>query len=600
MIKLAIAQIRPIKADYAANVRRVGGVFAEVASGDARPDLVVFPECAMSAYYIEGGVREVAVTAGTLFKDLLAQHSASGVGPVDVVVGFYEEFRNRYFNSAMYATLGGSESRIRHVHRKVFLPTYGLFDEARFVHPGDSVRAFDTGWGRAAMLVCEDVWHSITGTLAALDGAQVVVVPSAAPARGVRTSRLADSAAAPRPASVVRWERLIQHTAAENGVFVALAQPVGFEGGKGLQGGSTIVGPDGSVLVAGPVFEEALVTAELELGTITRIRAEEPLLADLDVQLSNLLGSQMTGYNGPAEYDDGDAACEVAEPAVHAEMPVVVPEFGDDPLAIDCELTARWLVLFLRDEVMGRRKFEKALVGLSGGVDSSLTATLAARAFGAENVIGVRMPYRFSSTDSLEHAAQVAEQLGIQLITVDITAAVDGYLDAVADDASPRRRGNVMARLRMVTLFDLSAKYQALPLGTGNKTERLLGYFTWHADDSPPVNPLGDLFKTQVTELARHVGVPPEILSKPATADLVEGQTDEGDLGISYASADRILWWLLKGLSCEEIIALGFPATEVDLVNGKLQGTHWKRRLPTVAMLSYSAIGESYLRPVDY
>jgi len=197
MIRLTIAQIRPIKADYAANVHRVGGVFSEVADRGAMPDFIVFPECAMSAYYIEGGVREVAVTAGTLFKDLLAQHSMSGAGPVDVVVGFYEEFRNRYFNSAMYATLGGPDSRIRHVHRKVFLPTYGLFDEARFVRPGDSVRAFDTGWGRAAMLVCEDAWHSITGTLAALDGAQILMVPSAAPARGVTPSQPADSPAAP-------------------------------------------------------------------------------------------------------------------------------------------------------------------------------------------------------------------------------------------------------------------------------------------------------------------------------------------------------------------------------------------------------------------
>jgi len=157
-----------------------------------------------------------------------------------------------------------------------------------------------------------------------------------------------------------------------------------------------------------------------------------------------------------------------------------------------------------------------------------------------------------------------------------------------------------MARIRMVTLFDLSAKYEALPLGTGNKTERLLGYYTWHADDSPPVNPLGDLFKTQIWELARHIGVPEAVLSKPATADLVAGQTDEGDLGISYDRADRILYWLLKGLHSEQIVMLGFETSDVQLVSTRLHGTHWKRRLPTVAMVSGTAIGESYLRPVDY
>ena len=157
-----------------------------------------------------------------------------------------------------------------------------------------------------------------------------------------------------------------------------------------------------------------------------------------------------------------------------------------------------------------------------------------------------------------------------------------------------------MARLRMVTLFDLSAKYHAMPLGTGNKTERLLGYFTWHADDSPPVNPLGDLFKTQVWQLARYLDVPDEIVSKPATADLIHGQTDEGDLGVSYATADHILHALLRGLRTDRILALGFEEKDIELVKKRLHGTHWKRRLATVAMMSNTAIGESYLRPVDF
>jgi NAD+ synthetase len=157
-----------------------------------------------------------------------------------------------------------------------------------------------------------------------------------------------------------------------------------------------------------------------------------------------------------------------------------------------------------------------------------------------------------------------------------------------------------MARTRMIALFDLSARHRALPLGTGNKTERLMGYFTWHADDSPPVNPLGDLFKTQVWALARHLGVPEPIISKPASADLVQGQTDEGDFGISYAKADAILNAMVAGYSARDLAERGFDAREVELVRRRLEGTHWKRRLPTVAMLSPTAIGESYLRPVDY
>jgi NAD+ synthetase len=261
-------------------------------------------------------------------------------------------------------------------------------------------------------------------------------------------------------------------------------------------------------------------------------------------------------------------------------------------------MTEQWLVEFIRDELR-QRGFGRGIVAISGGVDSAVTAFLAARALGAENVIGLRLPYRTSSPDSLSDAQLVIDALGIEARTIDITPAVDGYL-ANEPDADAARRGNVMARMRMIALFDLSARYRAIPLGTGNKTERLFGYFTWHADDSPPLNPIGDLFKSQVWALARHLGVPQEIIEKPPTADLIKGQTDEGDLGISYAKADLILHWLLNGFSVDDLVARGFVRDEVEIVVNRLERTHWKRRLPTVAMLSPTAIGESYLRPVDY
>jgi NAD+ synthase (glutamine-hydrolysing) len=281
-------------------------------------------------------------------------------------------------------------------------------------------------------------------------------------------------------------------------------------------------------------------------------------------------------------------------------VPVVQGDARSGPttLEIDAALVEEWLVRFLRDE-MKRRGFKRAVVGVSGGVDSAVTAYLAARALGPDNVIGVRMPYHSSSADSLAHGQLVIDALGIEGRTVDISAAVDGYL-AAEPDADASRRGNVMARMRMITLFDLSAKHHAIPLGTGNKTERLFGYFTWHADDSPPINPLGDLFKTQVWALARHLGISEEIVGKAPSADLVVGQTDEGDFGISYAKADELLNWMLSGYDDEDLVARGFDATDVALVKKRLASTHWKRRLPTVAMLSSSMIGESYLRPVDF
>ena len=599
-LRVTVAQVRPRKGAYAENLRRVGGVLAQAAALDEPPQLLVFPETALTGYFIEGGVRELALPAGSLFRDLAAQHALSAAPPIDVVVGFYEEYRNRYYNAALYARLGGPDAGIVHVHRKIFLPTYGLFDEERFVEHGRSVHAFDTAWGRIALGVCEDAWHSVVPTLAALDGAQAFIVPSASPARGVDPDDECADDAARRPSSVRRWEILARQTAAEHGLYVVFAQLVGFEGGKGLQGSSLIADPHGRILVRGPLFDEALVSATFEQDEITRARFEQPLLADLETQFLNLLDARQKAAGPPPEVPEIGAQPANRNPPGATSYPLVTPATDSDPMEIDAALVEQWLVAFLRDEVVRRRGFTTGIVGLSGGVDSSLTAALAVRALGKENVIGVRMPYRTSSPESLEHAALVADALGLELVTVDISAAVDGYLAAADPEADATRRGNVMARMRMITLFDLSARHGALPLGTGNKTERLMGYFTWHADDSPPVNPLGDLFKSQVIALARHLGVPDAIVGKPATADLVQGQTDEADLGVSYAEADRILHWLLRGLKAEQIVARGFTRDAVDVVARRLASTHWKRRLPTVAMVSSTAIGESYLRPVDY
>lgn len=266
---------------------------------------------------------------------------------------------------------------------------------------------------------------------------------------------------------------------------------------------------------------------------------------------------------------------------------------------IDPAITTEWLVAFLRDELIERRNIRRAVIGLSGGVDSAVTAFLSARALGAENVYGIRMPYRSSHPSSLHDAELVVDALGIACRTIDISAAVDGYLQQ-EPDADARRRGNVMARMRMVVLFDQSAKLEALPIGTGNKTERLLGYFTWHGDDTPPVNPIGDLFKSQVWELARYLGVPQRLIEKAPTADLVADQTDEADLGISYERADAILAQILLGYSDRQLVERGFAAADVELVRRRVDSTHWKRHLPTTAMLSNTAINEFYLRPVDY
>ncbi len=266
-------------------------------------------------------------------------------------------------------------------------------------------------------------------------------------------------------------------------------------------------------------------------------------------------------------------------------------------LELDCELLERFLVAFLRDEVARRKGFENALVALSGGVDSAVTAYLATKAFVPAHVHALRLPYRSSSPESLAHAQLVVDALGIHAETVDISAAVDGYAESVTA-MSAQRKGNLMARVRMMIGFDKSEEHGALQLGTGNKTERLFGYYTWHGDDAPPVNPLGDLFKMQVWALARHLGVPPEIVAKAPSADLVPGQSDEGDLGIRYARADLILAHCLAGYEDTAIIGLGFTPEEIALVKKRVSRTRWKREPAVYTPVAGTAVDEGYLAQV--
>ena len=592
-VAIAQYQFRPVKGSPAANLDLIGEMLAQLARAGEPPDLLILPETITTGYFLEGGVREHAMSAEQLYAELSARHAAAGGPPIDIVLGFYELWQNHHHNAALWATLGGPAAGICHVHRKLFLPTYGVFDEERFVEAGRDLRAFDTRFGRMAVLICEDAWHALSGTVAAVDGAEMVAVIAASPARGLAP----DPTHPGQPQSLGRWERLARDMAGEHGIFVAMSQLVGFEAGKGFPGGSLLVGPDAEVIGRAPVFADALMQHTVDLDAVARVRADSPLLADLEQRLPHLIDSLERARQRRA---GGDAV-----PAITPQSVAPVRSASGGPverprLAIDAELTVRWLVEFLRDELRRRSGFERVLVGLSGGVDSAVVAYLATAALGADRVIAVRMPYVSSSPASLDHARLVTAALGIEERTVEITAAVDGYAAHCGEAMTPARLGNVMARIRMTTLFDLSAALGALPLGTGNKTERLLGYFTWHADDTPPINPIGDLFKTQVWALAEQLGVPQVIIDKPASADLIVGQTDEADFGTDYATADGILDLVLRGFDRAALHAAGYSAEQIDLVCGRLNGTHWKRRLPSTAMVSGTAIGEYYLRPVDY
>ena len=600
-LRVGLVQFKPRKADVEANLAVVRDRIVQVGP---EHDLLVFPEACLSGYFLEGGVAEAA---------LVTEEMAARLGPppkdaCDVALGFYERWRRRIYASVAYLTPGDAGWKVVHVHRKMFLPTYGVFDEARFVETGTELRAFDTRFGRMGMLVCEELWHSLPATVLALAGAELLLVVSASPARDFSPH------AGGRPANLDRWESLVPATAAEHGIFVAASQLVGSEGGKLFPGGSLAAGPDGKVIARGPLYDEAVVSVALDGRARERAHLVSPLLAGLEQMLPHLvraleearahaLGRALPRHGGDDDEEE-DVLIPASEPvALHGTRGP--PAQRGDPydlavMDLDLELVERTLIEFIREEVRRRRGFARVVVGVSGGVDSAVSLLLAARALGPENVTGFRLPYATSSADSLEHADLVLKAAGVAGRTIEISGPIDAYVSGFEPDISPQRKGNLMARIRAVVLFDQSARLHALPLGTSNKSERLLGYFTWHADDSPPINPLGDLFKTQVWALARHLGVPAPIVDKPPTADLVKGVTDESEMGIAYGRADPILHWLLQGFLVDDLVAMGFDRAEVSLVWRRLSSTHWKRELPTVAILSSSAIGEFYLRPVDY
>jgi NAD+ synthase len=270
-----------------------------------------------------------------------------------------------------------------------------------------------------------------------------------------------------------------------------------------------------------------------------------------------------------------------------------------DLLAINCQLATDILVRFIRNEIE-RTGFRRAVLGLSGGIDSSVVTFLAARALGPANVLAVTMPYKTSSEATRRDSQLVVEATGVATRDVPITDQIDAYF-AQFPDASQMRRANKCARERMTVLYDQSADFAGLVLGTSNKSELLLGYGTLFGDMASAINPIGDLYKTQLRQLAAHLGVPPEILSKAPSGDLWVGQTDEEELGFSYEQVDRLLVYLVdRRWRASELVAAGFDAAFVARVSEMIRRNHYKRRLPIIAKLSTRTMDRDFRYARDW
>jgi predicted amidohydrolase len=279
---VAIVQFKPRKGDVEANLATLRGVFAQLLAGPAPPpQLVVLPEAAMTGYFLEGAVYELSFSAPEFAAKLDATwRAAGGTATIDIVCGFYENHEGTYHNSALYATIGGGGPKVVHVHRKMFLPTYGVFDEERFLSRGRHLDVFPTPFGIAAILICEDAWHSIMPTIAALKGARLIIIPSASPGRGLAGKGMLES--------VERWRATATLMASEHGVYVLYAGLTGFEGGKGMSGSSCIVLPRGELLEALDELSVAILRARLDGAEVDLARATLPLLGDLAAVLPDL------------------------------------------------------------------------------------------------------------------------------------------------------------------------------------------------------------------------------------------------------------------------------------------------------------------------
>lgn len=268
-------------------------------------------------------------------------------------------------------------------------------------------------------------------------------------------------------------------------------------------------------------------------------------------------------------------------------------------LDINTDLAREIITGFIHSEIT-RAGMQRAVIGLSGGVDSSLSCMLTAEALGPANTLVVLMPYKTSSPDSSEHAQLLIDQLGVQSITIPITPMADGLIDQFPE-MDQVRKGNIMARMRMIVLYDQSKAFNGLVVGTSNKTEILLGYTTLYGDAACAINPLGDLYKTQLRQLAKAMGMPQMIIDKPPTADLWAGQTDEGELGFTYAEVDQLLYLLVdERYSPAECVEAGFSREFVEKVVERIRRNHFKRVLPPIAKLSNRTVGYDFLYLRDW
>jgi NAD+ synthase (glutamine-hydrolysing) len=562
---VALAQVDPIVGDLAGNARLITDWVDK--ARDAQADVVCFPELALTGYPPEDLVLKPSFVRDNLRQLQTVVAASKGIS---VVVGFVDE-DGEIFNAAAFVRDG----EIKAIYHKVFLPNYGVFDEERYFAVGHRCPILEQNGFRIGLSVCEDCWYP-AGPMAwqAEHGAELLININGSPYHAAKR---------------IDREKMIAERAVDYGAYVAYVNTVGGQDELVFDGNSVVFGPRGEMLAHAASFQEELLLCDIDAGPVPfhrpleMIRHEAEGAARLELEISEVL------VPTPQFRDRKPLEPRLATPLEGAE-----------------EIYAA-VVLGTRDYIR-KQRFEKVLVGLSGGVDSALTAVIAADALGAQNVIGVRMPSRYTSQESLDDAAAIAESLGLQLMDFPIEPAHRGFEEILKDVFANTKPGtaeeNIQPRIRMTILHALSNKLGYIVLSTGNKSEIATGYSTLYGDLAGGFAVLKDIPKTTVYELCRFRNgvsrvIPERVLTKAPSAELKPGQKDVDSLP-SYEVLDPIvLGYVEQDLSPEELVAAGHDPKIVARVIDLVDHSEYKRRqAPPGVKITPRAFGRDRRMPI--
>ena len=564
-MRIALAQINPVVGDLSGNARLIVDWIGR--ARDQGAGLVLFPELALTGYPPEDLVLKPAFVRDNLRQLNTVVEATKGIS---AVVGFVDE-EGDLFNAAAFI----HDGELKAVYHKVFLPNYGVFDEQRYFTPGHRCPIFELGGVRMGVSVCEDCWYP-AGPMAweAQHGAELLLNINGSPYHEAKR---------------VTREAMIAGRAADYGAYIAWVNTVGGQDELVFDGNSAIFGPTGDVIARAPSFEEHLLVCDVNLGTAPFHRPHESIRREAEgAERLELLVSEI----------------DLKPVATQSRPPL--PKAAIKPLEGPAEVYAA-VVLGTHDYV-SKQNFKKVVIGLSGGVDSALTAAIASDALGPENVIGVRMPSRFTSPESLEDAGLVAEALGIQLLDFPIEPAHQAFEAILADTFGGTKPGvaeeNLQPRIRSTILHALSNKFGYIVLTTGNKSELATGYGTLYGDMAGGFAVLKDITKTMVYELCHYRNsisraIPERVITKPPTAELKPDQKDSDSLP-PYDELDPILrGYVEQDLGPEELVAAGNRPEIVARVIQLVDRSEYKRRqYPPGVKITPRAFGRDRRMPI--